>query len=169
MPTFCLWSVSLWISHFLPVHLSLTEFFLQWEIENMSFIRSWNQVCVHRWKTMGFGQVQVPATWVQVPGRVLARYEFWPFGFESQSKVQFHMYTVLFCPVFHRLSTELSFDPLKVVFCPSWFPTARGFSKCRNLFSPSVSHHGSWSLVCFLFFFFLLSSYPTEREFCLSF
>ena len=126
MPTFCLWSVSLWISHFLPIHLSLTGFFLQWEIENLSFIRSWNQVCVHRWETMGFGQVQVPATWVQVPGRVLARFEFWLLGFESQSKVQFHMYTVLFCPIFHRLSTELSFDPLKVFFCPNWFPHCKG-------------------------------------------
>ena len=34
--------------------------------------------------TMGFGWVSVPATWVQVPSRVLAGFESQPHGFKSQ-------------------------------------------------------------------------------------
>ena len=37
--------------HFLPIILSLTEFFLQWDIKNLSFIKGWDQVCDI--KTMG--------------------------------------------------------------------------------------------------------------------
>ena len=82
------WSVewnaffSEWI-HFLSITLSLTEFFLWWDIKNLNFIRSWNQVCDFSWKTMDFGWVWVqtygldyqtglwlglsPDLWVQVP------------------------------------------------------------------------------------------------------
>ena len=63
----CLWSVLLseseWIN-FLPVTMSLSEFFLPWDIKNLSSIRSWNQVL-----------------WV------LAGFESQPHGFKSQSKV----------------------------------------------------------------------------------
>ena len=41
-----LWSVLLSKSeqiYLLPITVSLTEFFLQWDIKNLSFIRSWNQ------------------------------------------------------------------------------------------------------------------------------
>ena len=38
---------------FLPITLSLTEFFLQWDIKNLSFINSWDQVCDLGLKTMG--------------------------------------------------------------------------------------------------------------------
>ena len=37
--------------------------------------------------TVGFGWVQVLATWVQVPSRVLAEFKSQPYGFESQSEV----------------------------------------------------------------------------------
>ena len=37
--------ISLNKSHFLPITLSLTEFFLRWDIKNLSFIKSWDQVC----------------------------------------------------------------------------------------------------------------------------
>ena len=40
--------------------------------------KSWNQVCDLSWKTVGFGQVQVPV-------RVLARFESQPCGSKSQS------------------------------------------------------------------------------------
>ena len=63
--------------HFLYITLSLTEFFLPWDIKNLSFIRSWNQVCDLSWKTMDFGWAQVLAMWVLV----LAH------GFKSQSEV----------------------------------------------------------------------------------
>ena len=32
-------------THFLPITLSLTEVFLQWDIKNLSFIKSWDQMC----------------------------------------------------------------------------------------------------------------------------
>ena len=41
-----LWGVLLSESeqiHLLPIALCLTEFFLQWDIKNLSFTRSWNQ------------------------------------------------------------------------------------------------------------------------------
>ena len=71
MPTLCLWSVLL-TSYLL---LCLTESFLQWDIKNLSFIKSWNQVCNLSWKTGGFGRVRVLAVWVQVPVWVLAGFE----------------------------------------------------------------------------------------------
>ena len=37
--------------------------------------------------TVGFGSVQVPATWLQAPSRVLAEFKSQPYGFESQSEV----------------------------------------------------------------------------------
>ena len=43
--------------------------------KNLSFIRSSNQVYDLNWKTMAFGQVQVPATCVRVPSWVLAGFE----------------------------------------------------------------------------------------------
>ena len=100
-PTLCLWSVFLSKQiHFLPITLSLAEFFLQWDVKNLSFTKSWNQVwisvgrlwvlagfeswprgfesqsefwlglspsCMGSSPSLGFGRVQVPATWVQVP------------------------------------------------------------------------------------------------------
>ena len=41
-----LWSVLLSESkqiYLLPIAVSLTEIFLQWDIKNLSFIRSWNE------------------------------------------------------------------------------------------------------------------------------
>ena len=69
--TLCLWSVFLWknphltyhfVSFFeLLLHWDLSalnsfyiEFFLHWD-KNLSFIRSWNQVCELSWKTMDSG------------------------------------------------------------------------------------------------------------------
>ena len=34
---------------------------MQWNIKNLSFTGSWNQVCDLSWKTVGFGWIQVPA------------------------------------------------------------------------------------------------------------
>ena len=45
--------------------LFLTDFLLQWDIKNLSFIRFWIQVCDLSGKTVGFGQVWVPATVVK--------------------------------------------------------------------------------------------------------
>ena len=60
---YTLWSVFLSKQvHFLPITLSLTEFFLWWDIKNLSFIMSWNQV-----------------PWV------LIRFELQPCGFKSQT------------------------------------------------------------------------------------
>lgn len=56
--------------------------------KNLSFIRSSNQVYDLNWKTMAFGQVQVPATCVRVPSWVLAGFESWLYGFTSQSESQ---------------------------------------------------------------------------------
>ena len=51
-----LWSVFLSEQiHFLPITLSLIEFFLWWDIKNLNFI------------IVGSGWVRVPATWIQVP------------------------------------------------------------------------------------------------------
>ena len=59
-----------------PVTLSLNEFFLRQDIKNLSFFKSWNQMCDLSWKTMGFwpglcpGHVgSSPKTRVQVPTR----------------------------------------------------------------------------------------------------
>ena len=57
-------SLWIWINPLLTITLSLTEFFLSWDIKNLSFIRSWNQVL-----------------WV------LAGSESQPCGFKSQSEV----------------------------------------------------------------------------------
>jgi len=45
--------------------LFLTDFFLQWDVKNLSFIRFWIQVCDLSGKTVGFGLVWVPATAVK--------------------------------------------------------------------------------------------------------
>ena len=71
--------------HFLTLTLSLTEFFLQWDIKNLRFIRSWNQVCELTWKTVGLGWVQTSATWLRVPNWVLAWFESQLCGFKSQA------------------------------------------------------------------------------------
>ena len=61
------------------------------------------------------------------------------------------------CPSFQRPSSGWSFDPLKVSFCPRWFPccVVGVVSKCRNLSLPSTSSQGCWSLFWFLFSCFL--------------
>lgn len=43
----------------LRVISSSKEFFLWWDIKNLSFTKSQNQVCDLSWKTMGFARVQV--------------------------------------------------------------------------------------------------------------
>ena len=45
--------------------LSLTDFFLQWDIKNLSFIRFRNRVCDLSGKAVDFGRVWVPATGVK--------------------------------------------------------------------------------------------------------
>ena len=53
-PTLCLRSVFLSdFFYFLPITLSLTEFFLRWDIKNLSLVKSWDEVCDHSWKTVG--------------------------------------------------------------------------------------------------------------------
>ena len=54
--------------------LCLSEFFLRWDIKNLSFIRSWNQVpwvlAGFESQPCGFGSLWLgssPGTWVQVP------------------------------------------------------------------------------------------------------
>ena len=71
---------------FLLTTLSLIDFFLWWDTQNLSSIRFWNQVCDLSWKTVGFGQVQVPVIWVRVPSRILAGLRSWPYGFKAQSE-----------------------------------------------------------------------------------
>ena len=63
-PMLCTWSVLLSKeTHFLNITLALTDFFLQWDIKNLSLIKSWNHMCDLSWTTTGFGRVQVPI-WV---------------------------------------------------------------------------------------------------------
>ena len=63
-PMLCMWSVLLSKeTHFLNITLALPEFFLQWDIKNLSLVKSWNHMCNLSWKSMGFGWVQV-SIWV---------------------------------------------------------------------------------------------------------
>ena len=72
-----LWGVLLSESeqiHLLPIALSLTEFFLQWDIKNLNFIRSWNEApwVLARLKsqldtTEWLNIARVSAMWVWVP------------------------------------------------------------------------------------------------------
>ena len=62
-PTLCLWSVfSLNKStSYLSLCLSLNS--LQWDIKNLSFIKSWNRVCDLSWKTVSFDWDGVLESW----------------------------------------------------------------------------------------------------------
>ena len=48
------------LNHFLPITLSLTEFFLQRDIKNQGFIKSWHQVCDLREKRVALDWVWFP-------------------------------------------------------------------------------------------------------------
>ena len=70
-------SLCILINPLLTITLSLTEFFEQWDIKNLSFIRSWNQVLwvlsgfksqPHGFKSQaGFWLGLSPRTWVWIP------------------------------------------------------------------------------------------------------
>ena len=63
---------------------------------------------------LGFGWVQVLATWVRVPSRVLARFESQPRGFKSQSEMNSHILVcvvllyLIFLTIFCLSPTHLS-------------------------------------------------------------
>ena len=61
-------------THFLTITLSLTEFFLQCEIKNLSFIRYWNQAL---WVLARLKSWLYMTEWLST--------ESLPRGFESQS------------------------------------------------------------------------------------
>lgn len=48
---------------------------------------------------------------------------------------------------------------------PADFPTMRGFSDCKNLFLPSASPQGCWSLLWFFFFFPFFFPTPLRGDF----
>ena len=55
-----LWSVFLSEESTSYLALSVTEFFLRWDIRNLSFVRCWNQICDLSWKTVDLGWFRVP-------------------------------------------------------------------------------------------------------------
>ena len=115
-------SLWIWINPLLTYHFVITEFFLSWDIKNLSFIRSWNQL---QW--------------------VLAGFESQPHGFESQARFWLGL-----SPSHVGSSTKLGFGWVQVpiwgkqthnhlILCwplllPSVFPSTRVFS------SESVLH-----------------------------
>ena len=67
-------------------------------------------------------------------------------GLPHRLRVQF-----LICTAFHRLSTEFSFDLLKVPFCLSWFPHHEGV-----FLNVGPSSHLQFPTRVLVFFFFLI-------------
>ena len=71
-------------------------FLSHWDTENLTIIKSRNQVCDLSWKTMSFGQAEVPASWVQVPNWILAKFESWHMSSNSGTRVQVTIWGELF-------------------------------------------------------------------------
>ena len=74
--------------HFLPITLSLTEFFLWWDIKNLNSIKSWDQVCDFNEKAIGL-RPSLGLSWVWVP--------IWDVQFQNQllnllKEVRNHVY-----------------------------------------------------------------------------
>ena len=66
----------------------------------------------------------------------------------------------LLCTAFHRLSAVFSFYPLKIPFCPSWFPHYEGFfliEKISSHFQLPARVAALFFDSCFPFFLFLSS------------
>ena len=86
-----------------PHHPDLTEFSLPWDTKNLSFIRSWNQVCHLSWKAVDLSPKQ-GFDWVQI----LAH------GFKSQSEVN-------------------GFTCIYWIFCAKFCMWITAFNACENV------------------------------------